>query len=109
MEEWGVSISAKCDLNVLVQYVPSKQKTTAQIRHRGESELGVANSRNRVGIGAGTRNRTRDLRFTKPLLYQLSYAGGDGPILHRPKTWLRSGTASRAISSRTHQYAIDAT
>ena len=25
--------------------------------------------------GAGARNRTRDLRFTKPLLYQLSYTG----------------------------------
>ena len=25
--------------------------------------------------GAGTRTRTADLRFTKPLLYQLSYAG----------------------------------
>ena len=25
--------------------------------------------------GAGERNRTSDLRFTKPLLYQLSYAG----------------------------------
>ena len=26
-------------------------------------------------IGAGCRSRTRDLRFTKPLLYQLSYIG----------------------------------
>ena len=25
--------------------------------------------------GAGEWNRTADLRFTKPLLYQLSYAG----------------------------------
>ena len=25
--------------------------------------------------GAGTTNRTRDLRVTKPLLYQLSYTG----------------------------------
>jgi hypothetical protein len=25
--------------------------------------------------GATSRNRTRDLRFTKPLLYQLSYSG----------------------------------
>ena len=35
---------------------------------------------NRQGIGnrqfgAGSRNRTHDQRFTKPLLYQLSYAG----------------------------------
>ena len=29
-----------------------------------------------VGLnGAPGRNRTRDLRFTKPLLYQLSYRG----------------------------------
>ena len=27
------------------------------------------------GSGAGARTRTADLRFTKPLLYQLSYAG----------------------------------
>ncbi len=26
--------------------------------------------------GAGEGNRTPDLRFTKPLLYRLSYAGG---------------------------------
>jgi hypothetical protein len=26
-------------------------------------------------LGAGSRNRTHDQRFTKPLLYQLSYAG----------------------------------
>ena len=28
-----------------------------------------------VQSGAGSRSRTHDLRFTKPLLYQLSYAG----------------------------------
>ena len=28
-----------------------------------------------VKFGAGSRSRTHDLRFTKPLLYQLSYAG----------------------------------
>ena len=28
--------------------------------------------------GAGDWNRTNDLRFTKPLLYQLSYAGAGG-------------------------------
>ena len=27
--------------------------------------------------GAGGQNRTADLRFTKPLLYRLSYAGGN--------------------------------
>ena len=61
------------------------------------------------GFGAGSRTRTHDQRFTKPLLYQLSYAGGDGLILHRPKTWLRSGTANRAISSRKHRYAVGTT
>ena len=29
-------------------------------------------------IGALGRNRTCDLRFRKPLLYPLSYEGGDG-------------------------------
>jgi hypothetical protein len=28
-----------------------------------------------VGVGAGTRNRTRDLLITSQLLYQLSYTG----------------------------------
>ncbi len=33
--------------------------------------------------GAGDWNRTSDLRFTKPLLYQLSYAGAErGPITY---------------------------
>ncbi len=32
-------------------------------------------------FGAGTKSRTRDLRFTKPLLYQLSYAGFGGRII----------------------------
>src|SRR5262245_26959960 len=31
--------------------------------------------------GAGSRNRTHDQRFTKPLLYQLSYAGLFGILL----------------------------
>jgi hypothetical protein len=35
----------------------------------------VAISQDHIGIGAGSRNRTHDQRFTKPLLYQLSYAG----------------------------------
>ncbi len=29
----------------------------------------------KLEIGAPDKNRTRDLRFTKPLLYQLSYKG----------------------------------
>ena len=32
-------------------------------------------------FGAGSRNRTHDQRFTKPLLYQLSYAGPAGILL----------------------------
>ena len=31
--------------------------------------------------GAPGRDRTRDLRFTKPLLYQLSYKGIALPVL----------------------------
>ena len=42
--------------------------------------------------GAGNRIRTRDLRFTKPLLYQLSYAG----------QWLRSsGTGAKQRQNST--------
>ena len=44
---------------------PACCRDTAQKRHRGESELGVAISQNHVGIGAGSRNRTHDQRFTK--------------------------------------------
>ena len=33
--------------------------------------------------GAGTRTRTADLRFTKPLLYHLSYAGLEDEILFK--------------------------
>jgi hypothetical protein len=32
--------------------------------------------------GADDGIRTRDLRFTKPLLYQLSYVGGKRETLH---------------------------
>src|SRR6185503_9197616 len=42
--------------------------------------------KDKEGAGAGDWNRTSDLRFTKPLLYQLSYAGlceGRGPTLSR--------------------------
>ena len=37
----------------------------------------------RVKAGADDGIRTRDLRFTKPLLYQLSYVGKGGQTLHR--------------------------
>ena len=36
-----------------------------------------------VEAGADDGIRTRDLRFTKPLLYQLSYVGKRGQTLHR--------------------------
>ena len=35
----------------------------------------VKNTLTRVFLGARSRDRTDDLRFTKPLLYQLSYSG----------------------------------
>jgi hypothetical protein len=38
-------------------------------------------------VGAPGRSRTRDLRFTKPLLYQLSYKGKTVFILTR--TWAK--------------------
>jgi hypothetical protein len=59
--------------NVLAHCVPFAEKTTAQIRHRGEGELGVAISRYRVEIGAVEWIRTTDLLITNQLLYQLSY------------------------------------
>jgi hypothetical protein len=46
-------------------------------------------------LGAGTRGRTRDLRFTKPLLCQLSYAGVMG-ILPRARVVTVAGTRSVA-------------
>src|SRR4051794_4478639 len=59
----------------------------ATVRRRtvanSQPSIHLGDSRNRRALlsasgrlfGAGTRGRTRDLRFTKPLLYQLSYAG----------------------------------
>jgi hypothetical protein len=41
----------------------------------------------KLRIGAPDKNRTRDLRFTKPLLYQLSYKGYlfvEGGLEHCP-------------------------
>ena len=35
----------------------------------------MLDSSHREMVGAPGRNRTRDLRFRKPLLYQLSYKG----------------------------------
>src|SRR5215471_19302079 len=47
------------------------------------------------GLGAGSRNRTHDQRFTKPLLYQLSYAG-----------LFRNSTRARAAASDNRGPAI---
>ncbi len=45
--------------------------------------------------GADDGIRTRDLRFTKPLLYQLSYVGGSGKTLHsRARDTSAPGAAS---------------
>ena len=41
-----------------------------EVRGRGDFQCEVVEN-----AGAGDWNRTNDLRFTKPLLYQLSYAG----------------------------------
>ena len=57
-------------------------------------------------FGAGSRNRTHDQRFTKPLLYQLSYAGPAG-ILPAPGCWLENhpacGFAVSALRARRQQ------
>ncbi len=39
-----------------------------------------------INHGAGDWNRTNDLRFTKPLLYQLSYAGAGLQQRHKAGT-----------------------
>ena len=50
----------------------------------GANGVTVSLSRlSRVKAGADDGIRTRDLRFTKPLLYQLSYVGKRGQTLHR--------------------------
>jgi hypothetical protein len=61
--------------------------------------------------GAGSRNRTHDQRFTKPLLYQLSYAGDVGDstradprrVAIDPKesaTTTRAGTTGGGVDRR---------
>jgi hypothetical protein len=45
----------------LVLQVPSRLKTTAQNRHRGDRESGVAISQKRFGIGAVEWSRSTDL------------------------------------------------
>ncbi len=57
--------------------------------------------------GAGERNRTSDLRFTKPLLYRLSYAGVTAkdqnahPANSASPPNLRVSTFERRIERRT--------
>ena len=55
---------------ILVRTGCGKQRTVGTVRTRGPCDGARAKVQN-----AGTRIRTRDQRFTKPLLYQLSYAG----------------------------------
>jgi hypothetical protein len=43
--------------------------------HTGSVDEPAAATRSQGKDGASDRTRTDDLRFTKPLLYQLSYAG----------------------------------
>ena len=47
---------------------------------RGAADAETASIVDRLAAGNGAtgRNRTDDLRFTKPLLYQLSYRGETG-------------------------------
>ena len=52
--------------------------------------------------GADDGIRTRDLRFTKPLLYQLSYVGGSGKTLHsraRDTSALEAASLCEALDS----------
>ncbi len=51
---------------------PGRQLRPGVARRVGSAFLGTFNVKADDGI------RTRDLRFTKPLLYQLSYVGADG-------------------------------
>ena len=47
-------------------------------RHRIELRLVVDPATEWMCVGADDGTRTRNLRFTKPLLYQLSYVGATG-------------------------------
>jgi hypothetical protein len=74
----------------------------------GSQDVDASKGRDR---GAGSRNRTHDQRFTKPLLYQLSYAGLSEILLAqkppqatierkaRPSTRQTQRTKSRAIGA----------
>jgi hypothetical protein len=79
--------------SALAPYVPSRSQTLAQIRHRGESELGVAISQSHVGPGAGSRNRT-SVREPRQCLFSNSHVSKTPPNIPPP---LRSDRASRVL------------
>ena len=70
--------------------IPTLRPYRVRTRSRGESN------------GAGGRDRTDDLRFTRPLLCQLSYPGVGpqvtGASVRRP-AWRRRATACSAIAA----------
>lgn len=53
---------------------PWREPAFAPVRSVLSIRLGISLSGMEY-FGAGDRHRTRNLRFTKPLLYQLSYTG----------------------------------
>jgi hypothetical protein len=59
----------------------AKQSASAKATARQPSHSTLL----RAKAGADDGIRTRDLRFTKPLLYQLSYVGRSAQTLHRAK------------------------
>ena len=59
---------------IFLPYMKATKPTAPNSREPSSAD-GFENTWRYVGIGAGSRNRTHDQRFTKPLLYQLSYAG----------------------------------
>ena len=74
---------------------------------RGEDSLNIGAET----IGAGDRDRTCDLRFTKPLLYQLSYASNKkkmNVIIPKLEEWDQQVTeiffVFRKISGHREEY-----
>ncbi len=59
--------------------------------------------------GAGSRNRTHDQRFTKPLLYQLSYAGAGSDFTRAAAAEVTIGGVLLPCSIRRQQLAALAT
>src|SRR5436190_17508447 len=72
---WSTASGAHHLLNL-----PTEQTTGRWLRPRGDPVVLLS------ALGADDGTRTRNLRFTKPLLYQLSYVGAaqgltaDGPF-----------------------------